>query len=182
MRLPYGDIRKEISIREEFLRTMDGTIQEIAKKQTGLLRLIRRDANNVLVPCACHDALTHEGDKDHYCPYCLGEGHLWDETYVDFYRWDSSSDYQRALADTIVQPGVLNVPLRIFYLKYNKNLTVEDRVIELALDNDGNVASPIRRRAIHSLSTVYDYRCDDGRIEYWKVIGFENKQLTLNAR
>lgn len=180
----YGSnsVRTELSMRDELIKTLDGSFPEIAKRQKGLLRVMRRDSNNDLIPCACVNEVTHEADRDHYCPLCLGEGSYWDEEYVYFYRWEQGYDTSKALRDMNIVPGNINVPLKIFYLDYQEYLTAEDRVIELVLDSDGEPVEPLRRRGIYRLGTVYDHRLDNGRLEYWKVVGYEDTLLPLNAR
>lgn len=172
----------EISMRNEMVRTMDGAFPETSKKQKGLVRIMLRDTANQLVPCACVNTVTHEGDKDHYCPYCLGEGTLWREEYIYFYRWEPGYDTSQALSSSNIIPGNLTVPLRTFYIDYQADLTLQDRVIELMLDKDGVPAKPLRRRAIYRLGVLYDYRLDNGRLEYWKGIGYQDTLLELNTR
>ena len=43
----------EIDIRTEFLRTMYGAGPEIAKSQSGLLRVFRRASSLALIQCPC---------------------------------------------------------------------------------------------------------------------------------
>lgn len=172
----------EISMRDELVNTLEGTFPETAKRQQGLVRTMLRDSSNQLVRCACTNSVTHEGDKDHYCPYCLGEGTLWREEYIYFYRWEPGYDTSQALSDSNIIPGNINVPLRTFYIDYQGDLTLQDRVIELMLDKDGAPVSPLRRRAIYRMGVLYDYRLDNGRLEYWKVVGYQDTLLELNAR
>jgi hypothetical protein len=179
----YGaGARTEISLRDELINTLDGAGPEISKAQLGILRKMRRDTLGNLIPCVCVNSVTHEPERDHYCPFCLSEGNYWDETYVEFYRWEPESDVAKGLREQFAPPGTLNVPIKIFYIKYSRDLTLQDRVIELMLDEEGEIATPRRRRAIYRMGTLYDARSDNGRIEYWKVVGFEDKILQLNAR
>lgn len=179
----YGtSIRTEISMRDELIKTLDGSFPEIAKKQQGVLRVMNRDDNGDMISCACTNSTTHEGDKDHYCPLCLGEGFYWTEQYVYFYRFEPGIDASLALKEQNMPPGNFNVPLKVFYIDYQETLTIQDRVIELMLDSSGQPTEPLRRRAIYRLGTLYDYRLDNGRLEYWKAIGYEHTLLPLITR
>jgi len=126
------------------------------------------------------------------CPYCSAEGFLWDEQFVKFYKMEPGYDTALALKDMGVIPGDISVPLRVFYLPYDQSisepkfpniaqLTRFDKMVELELDSDGNIARPYRRRAIYKMATLYDYRLDGGRLEYWKIVGSEDKTLPLNT-
>jgi len=176
----YNSGRTEISMRDELLNTFNGTFSEISKKQKGLIRVLRRDSNSIPIKCACTSSAWNSPDKDGFCPYCHGVGYIWDEDYVWFYRWEPGSDTTQALADKLVLPGKLNVPLRLFYLDYSNNLTKDDLLIELELGKNGTPSIPLRRRFIYRLGYLYDYRLDNGRLEYWQAIGYEDKTLPLN--
>jgi hypothetical protein len=178
----YGTGRTEISLRDELIRTLQGGLPEISKKQIGLLRIMKRDSARKLIPCICTNKVTGEPDKDGYCPFCLGEGFLWEEQFVDFYRSDPGVEARKALRPRSQVPGEMNVPLRAFYLEFNKELTLDDRVIELVLDGEGKIVHPMSRRAIYHLGDVYDYRADNGRIEFWKAIGWSDLLIPLNPR
>ena len=174
--------RTEISLRDELIKTLEGSFPEIAKKQTGLLRIMRRDTTGKLLNCPCRNKVTNEPDKDGYCPICLGEGYYWDERFVIFYRVDPGQEARKALRPQDTVPGIMNTPLRAFYLEFNEDLTLDDRVIELVLDAEGRPLHPLKRRAIFRLGDVYDYRADNGRIEFWKALGSADLLLPLNAR
>lgn len=169
----------EIGLREEFLKTLNGCFPEVAKAQTGVLRIMRRDANGLLLPCACRGEETYEPEVDHPCPLCLASGSYWDEVFVDMYRYEPGYDTSLAMKEMNIIPGNLAVPVKVFYVDYKTELTKEDNVIELVLDAEGVPVEPYRRRAIYRIGTVFDYRSDKGRIEYWKVAAYEDKNLPL---
>jgi len=172
--------RTEISLRDEFFDTLYGNGIEISKKQTGLLRIMRRDASGELIKCSCSVGASKMADKTLPCQICLGEGYLWDESYVDFYRTDPSG--AGGMREKLSPPGLVNVPQRSFYIKYDDSLTEDDRVIELFLDAEGLIAEPRRRKAIYRIGAVFDFRADNGRVEYLRATGYEEKSLPLNPR
>ena len=69
----------EANMRQEMINTLIGSDPEIAKGQTGLIRVMRRDTDGKLIPCECVDNITGEPDKDRFCSLCFSEGYRWDE-------------------------------------------------------------------------------------------------------
>ncbi|MBD3268457.1 hypothetical protein GF373_17455 [bacterium] len=178
----YGAGRSEISLRDELIKTLNGSFPEMAKKQIGLVRIMRRDSNGTLIKCECRNEVTDEPSRDIYCPYCLGEGFYWDEAKAYFYSWQPGYDTQQALKESLTVAGNLNVPFRVFYLDYKGSLTFEDRVVELLLDKNGIPSRPLKRKAIWRIGTLEDVLGDSGRLEFWKAVCFEYKMVFLNAR
>lgn len=176
---PYKNVRRtEPSMRDEMEHMLDGIFPEIAKKQPALIRKFRRDSLNKRIACDCVDPVTHEPDKDTFCPFCQGEGYYWDESYVDVYKVLQSPS---PLREEMFPPGLLNVPLMIFYTRSSVDLTKEDKLVELVLDSDGQPADPIRRRELFRISSLVDYRSDNGRLEYWKVACYAELRKFLNG-
>jgi len=77
--------------------------------------------------------------------------------------------------------GLLNVPLVVFYIRYSAAITEEDKVIQIDLDNDGSASSPTQRQAIYRVNSLWDYRSDNGKLEYWKAFAHEETVKYLNA-
>jgi len=181
----YGDgstITTEPNMREEFIHTMDGFYPEVAKKQTGLLRRMRRTTNNgLLIACGCVDSFTQEPDKDRWCPVCMGEGVLFDEELVTFYKTLEARPVANALRDTQIDPGLLNIPLVVFYIRYSAAITKDDKLIEITLDDNGDPVSPYVRRALYRIGTAWEYRSDNGKLEYFKVFTYREERKYLNA-
>jgi len=171
----------EPNMRNELINTLDGSFPEVAKKQTGLLRQMRLDSDGELIPCECVDEITHEPDKDRFCPVCFGEGYMWDEAQITFYRTLEDSDIDNILRDKLYKPGLINHPLVVFYVRYSDTIRKHDKIVELELDDDGSVSDPMTRRAIHKISVVWDYRSDNGKLEYYKVFAHDQDVKYLNA-
>lgn len=179
----YGN-RIEISLRDEIISTLEGSVSEISKKRPGLLRVMNRDQNGQLLPCACVTPPTGEPDKTTPCPLCLGDGYYWTEIEVFFYAWEPKSDAALILKADLALPGEADVSFQIFYLDYTNNLHFEDKMVELVLDNEGVPVQPLQRQAVYRIGHVYPYRLDNGRLEYWKVAAFEERLMrhALNVR
>jgi len=171
----------EPDMRQEFINTLDGSFPEEAKAQSGLIRAMRRDSDGALIPCGCVDNITNEPDKDRFCPICFGEGNMWDETEITLYRTLEDSDVDNATRHTLKEPGLINVPLVVFYIRYSTSITEDDKVIELVLGEDGTPEEPQQRRSVYRVNTAWDYRSDGGRLEYWKVFSYLEKVKYLNA-
>jgi len=171
----------EPDMREEFINTLEGSSPEIAKGQPGLLRRMRRTSNNALIPCSCVHAITNEPDKDRFCPICFGEGYLWDEVNIEFYRTYQESDASNVVKDKLRKPGLINQPFVVFYFRYDAEITKEDKVVELELNDDGTAADPMRRKRLFRIGNLWDYRADNGKLEYYKVFTYHEDVKHLNA-
>lgn len=170
----------EANMRQEMINTLDGAFPEISKKQSGLLRKMRLDSNNKLIPCSCVDSITKEPDKDRFCAVCWGEGFLWGEENIDFYRVNISPDQSNVTLDKLQAPGLINVPLVVFYIRYSVDIKKNDKIIQLYLDNDGSKTIPNKRKAIFRIEHLWDYRADNGKLEYWKIFTHEEKVKYIN--
>jgi hypothetical protein len=151
-RSTYVNNRKELNLREELHRTLYGALDEVAKGRVGMLRKMRRDEDGKLVSCACRDQVTEEPDRDYYCKTCLGEGYLWDEQQVVYYKNDEGSE-----------DGSM------FFFEYNEDISLIDRIIELDLSDEGDPANPPVRHKIYEIVKVDRLRADNGRIEFLQV-------------
>lgn len=171
----------EADMRQEFINTLDGAFPEVAKAQTGLIRKMRRDSNDRLIPCSCVNSITREPDKDRFCGICFGEGWLWDESLIEFYRTLEDSDIDNATKDKLRPPGLINNPLVVFYTKYDADITLDDKIVQINLGIDGSVPDTIRRKVIYRLESVWDYRSDGGRLEYYKLFSHKEDVKYLNA-
>lgn len=164
-----GTSGTEPDMRQELINMFDGKYPEIAKAQTGLLRRMRTDSNNRKIACGCVDSITREPDKDRFCPICYGEGFLWDEELLQYYRVLQSGNTNNALKDKLIEPGLINIPIVVFYIRYDSAIVKEDKVVRIAMDLDGVALTPRYRIAIYRVESVWDYRSDNGKLEYWKV-------------
>lgn len=176
----YPAGRTEPNMREELNNMFDGVYPEIAKKQPTLLRKMRRE-NGELVPCACVDKLTHEPDKDHYCPLCHGDGFYWDEEWIDCYKVQIKSEVGNAVKERLLGPGLQNVPLVVFYTRSSVDVTEDDKIVEVVLDAEGNPARPYRRKKLYRIGSAIDLRSDNAKLEYWKLDCYEEQRKHLNG-
>lgn len=176
-----GEHRTEANMRLEMEHFLDGAYPEIAKKQKALLRKMRRDSNNELIPCACVDETTGEGDKDTFCPLCLNESFYWDEEWIDVYKIILRSDVGNAFREELLPATTQNIPIAIFFTRYSEEITDKDRVVVMKLNIDGTVYKPYTRQAIYKIGSLFDMRSDNGRLEFWKIAAVEEKRKFLNG-
>jgi hypothetical protein len=174
---PYPIAGTEPNMRQEMINTLQGSYPEIAKKQRGLLRRQRLP----LALCSCISPVTREPDKDHFCPYCHGEGFLWDEIFLDFYKIVLGSEVGNANNDTLAQPGLIEPGLVVFFTSSSETITKNDRIVELVLDVEGEPVLPYQRRALYRIGTPIDFRSDNGKLEYWKLDCFIEERKFLNG-
>lgn len=178
-----GTTGSEPDLRQELINTLDGRYPEVAKRQYGLLRQMNTDSNGDLVPCGCVDSITHEPDKDRWCPICHGDGYIWEESLITFYRVLKDSEVDNILRDKMIGPGLINIPLVVFYIRYSTTITKNDKIVELVLNNagsPGSSASDYVRRKIYKVEAVWEYRADNGRLEYYKVFAHVEDVKHLN--
>jgi len=171
----------EPNMRQEAINTLEGSFPEIAKGQPGLVRRMRRDANSELIECACVDSFTKEPDKDRFCPICMGEAYLWDEADIVFYRVPEDSDVDNILKDKLIETGLINHPLVVFYTRYDSDIEKHDKIVELVLEADGTAAVPRKRKNIFKIGLLWDYRSDNGKLEYYKLFCHLESVEYLNA-
>ena len=167
---PYvGTSATEADLRHELNAMFFGDGYEIPKAHRVLLRRMRRNGND-LIPCECVDPVTREPDIDIQCPFCLGEGHLWDEEWV----WTrsvvvGSSTNKLVFKTQYLGPGHLNSEGTVFFMEYTVQPSWYDRIVELYSDQEGDPAIPYRRHRIYRIQTVQPLRSDNGRIEFYAV-------------
>ena len=169
--------RTEPDLRQELINTLDGKFPEIAKKQTAVLRRIRLP----LEECSCVDKLTHEPDLDYFCPFCFGEGNLWNEVFIDVYKVLLKGELGNALKEVIISPGLSNEPVAVFYIRSSVTIGEKDKVVELELDEEGDPIRPYRRRKIYRIGEAIDLRSDNGRREYWQLTCYAEHRKFLNG-
>lgn len=156
--------RKEIDLRKEVTGTFEGSVYEIPKAFTVMIRHFRRNANNYRIPCSCNVA--KEGQMHQKCSVCLGEGYLWDEYYVDTFKVEIGSDQEKAGASLLTEIGRTKKQFCKFYIQSSNKIDYEDKVIELELTPDGDVSKPEKRHLTWTINTLNEKRSDSGRIEY----------------
>jgi hypothetical protein len=168
---------REIDLRQEFDNLIYGGPTSIPHGHRVLLRSMRRDDDNGLVECDCKDSLTHEAATERSCPYCLGEGYLWDEDWAVTYSTYIGADGGLGGRVTGLKPGTIRVDTKVFYFRYDTEITYADKIVELQLDTDGDPQVPYKREAIYKPQTIIRYRSDRGRIEYIAVYCKENDAI-----
>jgi hypothetical protein len=167
----------EIDLRDEFHKFLYGGGREIAKGQRGILRKMNRDTDGKLVSCPCVSELTGESDRDSPCPYCFGEGFLWVEQWVVYYKEVVGRRERKAKNWSMEIPGNINVQMAYFYLEYGVIPSLYDKIIEVDRDEDGVVLNPIDRIKKFSIGVVEPLRSDNGRVEYFRVAAVEDVKL-----
>lgn len=176
-----SDSASEPDMRQEFINTLDGNHPEIAKKQTGVIRQRQTNSSGDFISCSCVDSLTHEPNRDRYCPFCLGEGYIWDETLVTYYKVPIDSDVDNSTLNKLIGAGLINADLVVFYIRYNESVTRYDKIVELVVDIAGSPETPYQRKAIYKIERVWEYRSDNGKLEYFKIFAHREDVKWLNA-
>lgn len=175
-------IDSEPNIRQELIDMFDGKNPQIPKAQIGVLRCMRRDSRHQIIQCPCVDSVTKEPDKDRFCPICYGEGAYWDEHELQYYALSAERrDLSLSIKDTLEPPGLINVPTVVFYIRYDSHIHIGDKIVRLETDLEGVPIEPICRRSIFKINTIWDYRADNGKLEYWKIYTHKENVKYLNV-
>jgi len=170
----YG--QSEIDLRKEFDELIFGGGGSIPHGRLFLIRKVRRDSDtNDPIKCVCVDDNTREADFS--CPYCLGEGYYWDETWITGYVSFVGADGGLANRARFLTPGVIRADTKVFYFRYDTVVTYYDKIVEVRLDVEGEAVVPYVREAIYKPQTINLYRSDRGRAEYLTVYCQENDAI-----
>ncbi len=167
-----GQTSTEPSMRQEMINTLDGFFPEIAKGMSFMIRTMQKDENGKLKVCPCVNPVTHEPDRDTFCPICYGEGYIWSESLANGYKVlvsGNAAGVPSALMLASRKYGLSDIPFSIFYMRYSVNLTKHDRIIEISLDPEGNIVRPILRTQVWRPQEIIDFRADNGRAEFIKI-------------
>ena len=168
---PTSSRGKELDLRDELKRLLYGASDEVAKGRIGLLRRVKRDSSGHPIRCSCRDTVTDEPDKDYYCRYCWGVGYFWDEVKIVYYRNDDS--FRKREGKNQEYEG------DDFFIEYNVDITTEDAIVTVKLDDDGNPISPVTRDKTFKILSADPFRADNGRIEFWRVRAVEGRKWSI---
>ena len=161
-------VGNEIDLRVEFDRIVFGDEQHIPHGHWILIRRMRRESNGDAVYCTCMEGQTTR-EADPRCSYCGGEGYLWDEEWMKTYSMYGGADNGLLRRETYMAPGSIRADYKIFFLRYDSGIRYGDKVVEVALDIEGQIQIPYVREAIYKPQTINTYRSDYGRIEYFAL-------------
>jgi len=172
--------RSEIDLRAEFQDLIYGSSDSMAHGKKLLIRKMRRDEDNKLMKCVCVSDTTYEPDTEASCPYCLGEGYYWDEEWVVGYSTYIGADGGNARRVRGLTPGTIRVDYKVFYFRYDLDLSYRDKIVEIKLDTEGVPIVPYVRESIYKPSTINRLRSDNGRIEYITVYCVEDDAIRID--
>ena len=174
----------EPDMRKELNKMLTGVFPEIAKARPLVLRKMRKDEHGHNIKCSCISPNTKEADKDTFCPYCHGEGCFWDEVWIKGYRMHLEA--QGSLTEKLIPAGLANIHQVTFYVYPEADInleliTMDDKIIEVALDAAGLPIEPHRRIEKFRIGQAIDLRSDNGKLEYWKLNTYTEKSKFLNG-
>ncbi len=168
---------REIDLRREFDEIVFGGPNSIPHGHRLLLRKMRRDSGGNTISCACVDPITRESDTETTCQFCLGEGKYFDEDWLIGFSGFVGADGGMANRLITMFPGPIRIDYKIFYLRYDTDITYEDKIIELELDTEGIPVVPYKREVIYKPQTIVKHRSDRGRIEFISIYCREENAL-----
>ena len=171
---------KEQDLRESFDNLVFGSSGGIPHNHLVLLRKRKKDSDGKDIVCNCVNSLSREPNVEKNCQFCLGEGYLWTETFHRCYSTMVGADGGKTNRTRRIMPGSVRTDYKIFYFKFDSIISYKDKIIELRLDNEGNVSVPYQRINIFTPETIQEYRSDYGRLEYLAVYAREESSIREN--
>jgi len=178
--LKGGGSSTEIDLRAEFDDFIFGGGSSIAHGSTFLLRKMRRGDDGKLISCPCVDKTTYEPDTEDDCPFCLGEGYFWDEEKIIGFSGHLGAEGGKANRLRHIAPGSVRGEFKIFYFRYDTDISYRDKVIDLKLDTEGTPVVPYLRESIYKPQTIIRYRSDNGRVEYLAIYCREDDAIRVD--
>jgi hypothetical protein len=156
-------------MRQELINTLRGSYPEVAKGHYGILRRVQRDEDNLPVRCPCRSTTSKESDKTYFCPICFTTGFLFVEEYILFYHALGETTFADTQRRHITSAGISQATFDVFYFEYNEDIHNEDRILEVALTDEGDIITPINYLSSYRIDEAWCYRGDNGKLEYWKI-------------
>ena len=170
----------EIDLRKEFDEIVYGINGCKPHNTLVLVRNMRLDNDGKLIDCTCVNQLTREPNTENSCKYCLGEGYLWDERFTRCFSTLLGADGGKANRTRRIMPGEIVTDYKIFYMRYDEKISYNDKIIELALDIEGKLQVPYKRKAIYKPETIEEKRSDNGRLEFFTIYAREESSVRKN--
>ena len=100
---------------------------------------------------------------------------------MDVYEVEIRSSVGLSMKEERFGAGDTSVDISSYYTRYSSPITIDDKIITLVLDSEGSPIRPYRREKLLRIGTAVDYRCDRGRIEYWKLDTYKEIRKFLNG-
>ena len=165
----------EIDLRKELNEFMFGSAQELPKGQFYILRRMRRkegieypvSKDDIVICDACLEAnFEGEANIDFACEKCYGEGFLFDEEIIIGYK-TNRFEYQDVEKQQLW--GKDTYAVSFFYVEYHEAISRFDKLVEPAIDAEGNIVTPVRENLKHNIHMAERFRADAGRTEFWRL-------------
>lgn len=163
---------REIDLRAEFDSLIFGPDADGHRHgHPILIRRMRRGSDGRALSCTCRN---EEKQGNPSCPYCLGEGTLWDEEWTMCRTQYLGPEGGRANKYVRMPHGQIKTEFKVFFLRYDMRILYDDRIVEVALDEEGkiimsSITNSFIRTNIYKPQTIDDQRSDNGRKEFIAV-------------
>ena len=170
----------EIDLRKSFDKLVFAKGGGTPHNHLVLLRKRKQDNSGKDIQCNCVENITKEANSETNCNFCLGEGYIWKEKFHRCYSTMVGADGGKANRLRRIMAGGIRTDYKIFYFKFDTKISYKDKIIELRLDNEGNLSLPYQRDTIYVPETIQEYRSDYGRLEYIAVYAREQSSIREN--
>lgn len=158
-----------IDLRAEMMKILYGYTGHPAQGHKVLVRHM-----NQVCPCILEEQGQKYRKPDPNCSVCHGEGYSYTE--APYTAWRSLVGSNSGTMVGSLQegdPGITVINGVNFFFDYTMQLSDKDKIIELALDSEGNLPSNLgESNQIEKFKIVQRiiYRADNGRIEFVRAI------------
>lgn len=115
--------------------------------------------------CSCWNSATQEANPD--CSFCTGEGWHYEDIKCLARKMFLTDPMTAAFLNKISPLGRVSVGDELFWLQYSEKPTVQDKIIEVSLDSQGEPIVAHRIEIMWEINWVQDYRDEYGRVEFW---------------
>jgi hypothetical protein len=174
---PFAETRptSEINLREEMKLIIEGNEAWPRRGHWVLLRRMDKRQR-----CFCWNQNPIGDDKENEdqgkynepklrCPVCSGEGWVYEEQLQLTRRRLVTPEIGLAASETMADIGWMNINYIVFYFQYFVEFEKGDKIIELALDDDGRPTTPYVRKEMYRIAVAEPFRDLNGRVEYWRA-------------
>lgn len=168
----------EVDLRAELDELFFGYKSGIRHGYLCLIRHLRRDSRNKPIACTCLNSITKDSDPD--CSYCYGEGYLFDEQWHWTYSTYGGADGGLMSRNTWMPPGPVRVDYKVFYFRFDTSLYYGDKIVEVKMNTEGDVETPVIVTALYSPQTINKLRSDNSRVEFITVYCREQSAMRLD--
>lgn len=108
-------------------------------------RFRRQEGTTKKINCSACNPSENSGyiEGQYGCPYCSGEGYLWDEQLIEGYLYKQNEGKDRYNLNMASEAGKTNSTFNVLVTLFDTAPVIEDTIQVLSVDSDSRIAVPI---------------------------------------